>query len=139
VASASLSEPPPACPPQTQTTRGRRSGSDATRSTDGLKRPSRVNIQDYRSLVTSDYSQRVLAFDDELTASAIRAGLDRYGQYHETIERHDTARADQLRRISDLISEEIGEDIGVAAVPTFDGLVRVCVILARKPATPEPV
>ncbi len=81
----------------------------------------------------------MLTFDDELTASAIRAGLWTYGQYHETIERGDTARVEQLRRVSDAISEELGVDIGVAAVPTFDGLVRVCVIVARKSATPEPV
>jgi len=81
--------------------------------------------------------------DDDLTALAIRAGLEEYGQYHETIAPGDTERVDQLRRVSRAVADGLGIEVGFAAVPTQqrggDGSLRACAILVDSPAVPEHV
>lgn len=77
--------------------------------------------------------------DDELTARAIRAGLEVRGMYQETIHATDGDRARQLRRIGQEAADRLGVEVGIAGVSTRDHMVRVCIIVARTPAQPEPV
>lgn len=79
--------------------------------------------------------------DLELTALAIRAGLEEYGQYQETVDAGDSGRVDQLRGVAQVVAEVMGVEVGFAVVPVKDGsaAMRACAIVVPSPAAPEPV
>jgi hypothetical protein len=76
--------------------------------------------------------------DEQLAQLAIRHALEQHGYYFETIDRTDTARAEQLGRLSRAVAADVGVEISMAAKPRRnDDGVQVCITVVRSPLTPE--
>ena len=77
--------------------------------------------------------------DEELTRLAIRHALKQHGYYFETIDRNDSARAEQLGQLGRAAAAELGVEVSMAAKPRRrDDGVQVCLSVIRSPLTPEP-
>jgi hypothetical protein len=76
--------------------------------------------------------------DEELTRFAIRHALEQHGYYFETIDRNDSARAEQLGRLGRAAAAELGIEVSMATKPRGDDGIQVCLSVVRSPLTPEP-
>jgi hypothetical protein len=78
------------------------------------------------------------AAHDDLTRLAIGRALLTYRQFHETIAPEDTDRREQLARLGPEVAAALGVEVSMAATPTRDGDIHVCVLVVRSPTEMEP-
>ena len=79
-----------------------------------------------------------MSIDDELSALAIRHALQRHGHYFETIDANDGARVEQLERLRQVITSELGVEVAMVARPRRLGSgLHVCISVTTHALTPE--